>query len=253
MRSRILAWLVAVLLVAQAASGYLIHRTWQRANLREAYTRLTYAQHAEDLVIATVFEYLGSRVETYLDVGAWDPVHDSNTYLFYRAGARGVLVEANPDYAQRLRDARPGDTVLAVGMGGDERREAPYFVVEDGSSGWNTFSAGQAAQIRATGKSVRETRLPMVPVNEVLEEHFGRTQRPLDLLSIDVEGLDLAILQSWDFERYRPKVICAETKQLTTNGQVEELIELVLSKGYELRAATFVNSIFVDRAWIERP
>lgn len=252
MTSRTLRRLLALLIVTQIGSVYLVYRYWQRANILDAYTRLTYAQQGEDLVIGNVFDYLGLRVDSYLDVGAWDPVKDSNTYLFYRQGARGVLVEPNPYYVERLRADRPEDTVLAVGVGIDGQREAPYFVVDDGNTGWNTFSEVQAAEIRATGKTVREIRLPLVPLNEILVEHFADKNRSLDLLSIDVEGLDLAILRTLDFDRFRPKVICAETKQLTTNGQIEELIEFVRSKGYELRGATFVNSIFVDRALLDR-
>jgi hypothetical protein len=86
-------------------------------------------------------------------------------------------------------------------------------------------------------------------VNRVIVEHLAG--RAPDLLSIDTEGLDLAILRALDFARFRPRVVCAETSEV--DGSVDqELIDLMRAKGYDVRGGTFVNTIFVDGAITKR-
>ena len=52
--------------------------------------------------------------------------------------------------------------------------------------------------------------------------------------------LDLAILETLDFQKYRPAVIITETQP---RGPIPDLFA---SKGYEIRGATMFNVIFAD-------
>jgi len=76
----------------------------------------------------------------------------------------------------------------------------------------------------------------------VLEKYFPA--RAPDLFSTDTEGYDLTILRSLDFDRFRPKVFCVET--LTGYEVNQPIVDLMQSKDYAPRGATFVNTIFVD-------
>ena len=67
-------------------------------------------------------------------------------------------------------------------------------------------------------------------------------------MSIDVEGYELEVLKSLDFEKHYPKVICAETISFSTRGQGVKnipLIDFIKSKGYSKYADTAINTIFV--------
>jgi hypothetical protein len=67
-----------------------------------------------------------------------------------------------------------------------------------------------------------------------------------------VEGLDLAILKTLDFHRFRPKVICAETIEGVWDGPVPimdlQITNFLTEKGYEPRAMTYLNTIYIDKA-----
>lgn len=208
--------------------------------------RLSYAQQGEDLVLQAVFEHLGIARPRYLDIGAFHPTIGSNTFAFYVRGSRGVLVEPNPPMAELLRRARPEDVVLDVGVSVDGSASADYYVLRDLPQ-LNTFSREQADRYVAEsgpGAIEKVVKMPLRAVNEILAEHFA--DAPPDLVSIDVEGLDLALLQTLDFTRHRPAVFCVETLVYGTSTQREPTLELLRGHGYAVRAGTFVNTIFVD-------
>lgn len=208
--------------------------------------RLSSSQMGEDLVLCDLLRD-GMKIErpTYLDIGAADPIDGSNTYLLYENGSHGVLVEPNPAYQARLHLYRPRDVIVNAGVGVTDESSADYYVIRDAPMR-NTFSKDDVAYLRKrAGHEVveRVMKMPLVSINRVIAEHLGAAP---DLLSTDVEGLDLAILQTLDFEKYRPAVIIAETRPL---GPIPTYLE---SKGYEIRGATMYNTIFADPARYRR-
>jgi FkbM family methyltransferase len=245
------------------ATGFLCGRQSKQSALRrespatsaraaDSFPHVSFAQQGEDLIVRSLLEPFKVRRPTYLDVGAHDPLLNNNTYLFYLAGGRGVLVEPNPLYVEKLRKERPEDRVLGIGIGISDVREADYYVVR-GDGQLNTFSKAQAdwmAKRRGPQIIERVMKIPLVNINEVIDQNFDRVP---NVLSIDTEGLDLDILNSLDFARYRPNVICAETLDGETGLVQQSFIELLRSKDYSVRGATFINTIFLANELLRRP
>lgn len=219
---------------------------------REDTPAASFSQAGEDRIISFLCEYLGSPLRTYIDIGAADPVKINNTFLFYNSGARGVLVEPNPEMTARLRSKRPRDTVLPVGIGASAEREANFYRTTDPT--WNTFDKATAEEYERTTqgriKIVEVVKIPLVNINDVFVEHFAG-QAP-DFVSLDVEGFEVPILKSLNFEKYRPKMFCVETLVAATVEQKLEAVEFLASKGYAARGATFVNTILVDQQFLDR-
>jgi hypothetical protein len=209
----------------------------------QGYAQQSFAQEGEDLILENVFAFLDVRRPTYIDIGAHRPILGNNTYLFYRKGSRGVLVEPNPLLTPELRKVRPGDAVLEIGIGARaEDEEVDYYVI-DGDGQANTFSEAQVRKLRAANYVVKSViKRTLVNVNKVLSERFPAGAP--DLFSTDTEGYDLTILRSLDFERFRPKAFCIET--LAGLEVDEAIVDHMRSKDYEVRGGTFVNTIFVD-------
>ena len=182
----------------------------------------------EDLEIIALLGRAGKRngQTSYLEIGAWDPVAGSNTYMLYTKGARGVLIEPNPDLVEKLERLRPGDVVLNIGVS-DREDMLPYYRFESGDS--NTFSAKNKDLYIANGVKLRDCiQVQVRPVMEIVKHHFGPNGP--DVLSVDAEGYDYRILRSWDWVNYRPSVVITE---IYLYGTVEEAsIELLESKGY---------------------
>jgi len=233
-------------LTAGAASWFLAPDRWHEQRLPLG-AQVSYAQQGEDLQIAGLCQLLKLEKPSYIDIGAYDPIIGSNSYLLYRLGGRGVLVEPNPTLTSRLKSVRPGDTVLPVGVGfNPEPSTAEYFMLSLPQN--NTFDRKLAEELQASGqvKILEVLQMPMIPVNQILAEHFP--QGGPDLFSIDIEGLDRAVLRSMDFDRFRPAIICIEHSQ--NSAERAELHHDLTERGYTVRGLTFPNTIAVDnRRW----
>ena len=209
--------------------------------------RRSWAQCGEDLIAAFALGSLGIRAPSYLDIGAHHPTYLNNTYAFYLAGARGVNVEADPTLIAAFRKQRPGDVTLNIGIG-PQPGTMDLYVMSVPSL--NTFSAAEA-QRYASRHGVKIERVIPVEVkrfDEVVDRHLGKAP---DFVSLDVEGWDLPILRSIDFDRYRPHLLCVETITYSTTGQgqhVEEIDELLTGSGYLKYADTHINTLYVSEA-----
>jgi FkbM family methyltransferase len=215
------------------------------------YRQASYAQCGEDLIVAFVLKAIGIDAPLYLDIGAYHPMHLSNTYLFYARGGHGVCVEPDRRRCERIRRARPRDVCLNIGVGlRDEVGE--FFVMT--SPTLSTFSGAEARRYESFGSQriVAKEEVQVITVNRLLATYFERIP---DFVSLDVEGLDLQILETLDFERFRPQVFCVETLTYDENKserKIVEIIERMRNVGYLAFADTYINTVFVDKASWER-
>ncbi len=211
--------------------------------------RESFSQCGEDLIIENIFYYIGIKNPTYIDIGAAYPKRDNNTYYFYRSGSRGVLVEPNPAMYKDLVKERNGDTVLNCGIGTSEAREVDYYIIGPGDgSAWNTFSKEAATNAEklseGTMKLNRVIKMPLMTVGNIFETHFNG--KAPDLFSIDVEGMEMPILKTIDFRKYRPAVFCIETLLYNKIDTSATVTAFMRSKNYSLKGSNFINLIFVD-------
>jgi FkbM family methyltransferase len=202
----------------------------------------TYAQHGDDLIILNIFKRIGIERPSYVDVGAHHPFNISNTALLYKRGSRGINVEANPNLIGAFQKHRPEDINVNVGVG-PQAGTMPFYL-HDSTSGLNSFVRSEVEKFGISG----EIDVPVLPIQNIIETHAqGRFP---DLLSLDVEGLDLAILETIDFAQSAPKVICVEmeTQSTSSSGKIKDLL---ISNGYFPYCWAGVNMMFVKNEYRE--
>jgi hypothetical protein len=208
----------------------------------------SWSQAGEDRIIFYLFSMSGSANElTYADLGAAFPTGHNNTYLFYTLGGSGLLVEADPSYLPFYRECRPRDRVEQVAVIPARIREGGHVDFHRMENpGWSTVSA-EHVQIAATlqkGGVLEVLRVPCLTINELLQKHFPDGK--IDILSIDLEGVDTELLSELDLSCFRPKVIVVENPQGWSNDLLAQSPEhsKLRSAGYGLFACTFVNYIY---------
>lgn len=209
---------------------------------RRATVKLSFSQSGEDLILWQLLSRLGIQKPTYLDIGANDPVRYNNTMLFYFLGAEGTNVEPNPKLLARLKRHRPRDRNLRCAVG-PQPGQARLHIPSDHTLG--TIDSEEARRLaEAEGKETeQQLDVQVRGINELLAE---LPQVP-DLLCLDTEGSDHAILEALNFEAFRPAALCVETLRFSpsTGGtKIEAIPELLKARGYRLIADTFINSIF---------
>lgn len=212
--------------------------------------KISYAQSGEDLIVDFLLTWvLKVKDPCYLDIGAHHPYALSNTYLFYKKGCRGVNIEPDPFLFNYIKKMRPNDITINKGVGFKRESQLADFYIMS-SRELNTFSISEAQRISAAGTTtIREIKkIELININSLFAQYFS--DRDLDFLSVDVEGLDYEILNSMNFASYHPKVICVETSIYNWGGPVikrQETIDLLLNKGYSIYADTAINTIFVRK------
>lgn len=202
----------------------------------------SYSQHGEDLVLEKIF---GDKKDGFfVDIGAHEPVRLNNTYKLYKKGWRGVNIDADPGCIERFQALRPDDININVGIGPKEGTLKFYRFFAHALS---TFSEEKAQEYEQKGHKLDKTLdIPVVQITKVFEKYTsGKT---VDFMSLDVEGLDLMVLQTNDWTKFKPKVICVETGGY--EGEMEEdeataIDKLLKSVGYRLLNQNPVNSIYV--------
>ena len=223
------------------------------AELAGKYERSSYAQLGEDLIVSFLLESLGVATPVYLDIGAHHPWKFNNTALFYRRGARGVNIDANPALIKAFDTDRPHDINLALGVAATAGRQTLHVMAEPTLS---TFSTEEAQRYeREHGiRIVERVPIDVLPASEVIAKHLNG--RVPEFVSVDVEGLEEEVLRSLDLARNRPLALCVETIRFATSGIAkhrDDLDALLGEAGYFAFADTHINTVYVDeKLWLAR-
>ncbi len=227
-------------ILPDGALGYI---RWIRNAVYDVYATKSYSQEGEDMILRRIFE---DRSEGfYVDVGAHHPKRFSNTYLFYRAGWSGINVDATPGSMAAFRKSRPRDINVEVAIS-EEPGEAIFYLYNEPAL--NSFQKRADLDMRdGMYRVIGETKVPTRRLEEVLAEHLGEGQR-IDFLSVDAENMDLEVLQSNNWQRFRPGYVLVEYQGGSDIEQVDgnETSLFLEKQGYALFAKTLNTLIFKE-------
>lgn len=168
-----------------------------------------FSQNAMDEKVKTLFESIGRNISNirYIDIGANTWLLYNNSYLFYRAGSNGVLVEANPDFVDVIKQNRPRDTAIMCGCSDVESNDE-WIYYKTPHAGYNTFLKEIADTYKSRNLEVEEIKIPMKSISSILNENFPSGH--IDYMSVDVEGMGARIVNAIDFSKFDIDVILLE-------------------------------------------
>lgn len=180
-----------------------------------------------------VLAFFGGKPGFFVDVGANDPVAESQTWHLEQNGWTGILVEPQPSLTEQLASARRA-RVFAVAASSRENagKTLPLFLSGGGSAlDRGAMQPGAATQLETVD-------VPIRTLDDMLEE--ANAPMPVDFLSIDVEGHEVEALSGLDFARWQPRLVLLE-------DHVSDLSKhhFMTSRGYKLVRRTKLNGWYV--------
>ena len=146
--------------------------------------------------------FSGQPTGFFVEVGANHPRLLSQTWHLEQAGWTGVLIEPQPDLADRLRRERTARVfAVACSTPANAGKDMPLHVA-------GALSSLNRERMAAGAQPEAVIRVPIRTLDDVLSE--AQAPLPIDFLSIDVEGHELEVLRGFDFARWRPRLILLE-------------------------------------------
>lgn len=205
--------------------------------------KLTWSQEGEDILLARWFDQTSGF---YVDVGAHHPYRYSNTYLLHKRGWRGMNIDPSSETINLFDRFRPHDINICIGIGNQSKNSDFYEFNDSAFNTLDSTAADTALLSTPHLKLLRKRKLDVLPLSEVFDRWLP-SDKKINLLDVDVEGLDFEVLQSNDWERYRPQIILVEIRWETLDEIVSSPIVLYLRQnGYQLLSKCINTVIFVD-------
>ena len=195
----------------------------------------SYSMDKEDLVIQ---EYFKNRTYGfYVDVGCYHPLQRNNTMLLYLKGWRGINIDISDFSIKLFKFLRPEDLNLNLAISNLEGEIDMFF--QKKLSQLSTIKE-KHAKIAFQG-TVHNKKILSRRLNSILEESKYRGKR-INFLNIDVEGSDFEVLQSLDFNKYSPELICIEV--IEKELEKSDVFNFLYNKKYKKTWSGVFSHIF---------
>ena len=184
---------------------------------------VSYAQHGEDVIL---WRALGGRAEVfYVDVGAFDPTYDSVTRALYERGWRGINIEPQPDRIQAFEDERPEDLNLNLAIGD---QDGTIELILPDNPGW-----ASTLDPTLTGADPSTSQVLVVQLRRLDTLLADLAITHVDVLKIDVEGAEPAVVRGLLGGPVRPRVCVVEGVAPGVGRTFgDEAVALLVDDGY---------------------
>ncbi|WP_345948722.1 MULTISPECIES: FkbM family methyltransferase [unclassified Mucilaginibacter] len=209
----------------------------------------SYSQDGEDMLLRPLLMEHIKDYDTYkgffVDIGAHHPFRYSNTMHFYEQGWRGINIEPTPAAIELFNQYREHDINLNVGIGAERTRQTLYCFND---SAFNSFDqvGSQSRHADTSPYHIVETaEVEIYPLAQVLEENLPAGQVVIDFMSVDVAGLDISVLRSNNWEKYRPSFVLVEDVDVNfSHLDASEAYSFLAEQGYQMVSKTPRTLIF---------
>ena len=182
-----------------------------------------FSQRRQDFVVSTLLK--GKKNGYFLDLAANDAVQISNTYALETFfDWNGLCIEPNPEYWAGL--AYRKCQVAAAVVGKTRNEELQFRYTQKGQRGGIVGEGFENKPLVSIKKS-KDVDLPRygIPLVDIFERY--NVPSVIDYMSLDIEGAEDFVMESFPFAKYRVNV-------LTIERSTDKLALLLERNGYKL-------------------
>ena len=190
-------------------------------------------------------DYFGYQTKgTFVEVGAYDGYNFSNTWGLAKIGWRGIYIEPISEHARLCRENHKDNNVTVIQcaagnytgkiqmqVAGTVSTYAPLYI---NSEVWKGLYHNKVEEVWID-------KLDYILASEIIPDEF-------DLLVIDTEGSELEVLQGFDLNYWKPRMVIIESHE---KNPFEELTVLAPEidkyfSSYKKIYAGEINTIYVN-------
>ena len=188
--------------------------------------------------------------KTFLEFGATDGLELSNSFMLENTlNWSGVLSEPSPQWHEVLKENRQYTKIIKKCIWSESGKILDFFMSDRGNfSTLNEFIDSDKYSMPFNTESRKKAgkliTVETISLNDVIKEYFNNTSP--SYISIDTEGSEFKILESFNFKKYRPKVFTVEHNFTELQNKIDELM---VSKNYEriFRKLTSFDAWYVSK------
>ncbi len=188
--------------------------------------------------------------KTFLEFGATDGLELSNSFMLENTlNWSGVLSEPSPQWHEVLNENRKYTKIIKKCIWSESGKILDFFMSDRGNfSTLNEFIDSDKYSMPLNTESRKKAgkliTVETISLNDVIKEYFNNISP--SYISIDTEGSEFKILESFNFENYRPKVFTVEHNFTELQSKIDELM---VSKNYEriFRKLTSFDAWYVSK------
>ena len=150
----------------------------------------------------------------YCEVGACDGLVHSNTYFLEKNKKwSGILCEPASFWIEKLKLNRPNSIIETL----------PIFSISDQIINFKEVEGGRSfIENRKKNQNENIKELNTISLNDLFSKN---NVKEIDYLSIDTEGTEFEILETLNFEIYRPKIITIEHNYKNYRKRIFKFLE----------------------------
>ncbi|MDJ0599796.1 MAG: FkbM family methyltransferase [Crocosphaera sp.] len=208
----------------------------------------TYAQLQEDVVV----ELIVGNVRKFIDIGAYDGIRSSNTFLFALKGASGICFEPCYSNFSQLKQLYLLNRKVKCIPEGISDREQTLTLKSFGP--FSSIEETKNIEHREIIKTKHKVDLSKASQEEIsvhsLDYWLNQYQDfwEIDLMSIDVEGHELAVLKGIDFSRFKTQCFVIENNQKHRN----KINSILQEAGYSAVLKNSINTFWINNEIINQ-
>jgi len=214
-----------------------------------------YGEKELDKSIREIFFADYSYHGTFLDVGAAGPEFLSMSMHYRENGWRVIAVEPNPDFCKLHH--QKGYEVLQYACGNVDEDNVEFFVIDSQGADYNggkvSYEAFSSLGIKKSYRNLKKniSQKKIIVQLRRLDTILGTlvpNLESIDILSVDVEGWELEVLDGLNISKYRPRVMIIENL-----FSENHYLSYMKAKDYVLWKRSHPNDVFIRRDMILNP
>lgn len=156
-----------------------------------------------DLIIDYIFK--SKNKGFYIDVGCQHPISNNNTYLLYKKGWNGINIDLDEVSIDMFNNFRSDDFNKQIAVS-DYKGKIILYTYHNRSA-VQTVNQQRAEKMNPRG--LKKIEIECDTLNSIIDNSKFKNME-IDFLSIDIEGHELNALRTFDFNKYKPKLVIIE-------------------------------------------